>query len=71
MADGTVARSSRGHRTICLPISEAAYQQIVNDPGEFRRTIDDSFRRTPELFPPDFAAGYHMKMTASRPSKTS
>ena len=36
MADGTVARPSRGHRTICLPISEEAYQRIVNDPREFR-----------------------------------
>jgi hypothetical protein len=61
MADGTVARSARGHRTICLPVSEDAYQLIVDDPREFRRTIDDWFRRTPELFPPNFAAGYRMK----------
>ena len=33
MADGTAARSSRGHRTICLPISEEAYAQAVDDPG--------------------------------------
>jgi hypothetical protein len=61
MADGTATRSSRGHRTICLPIPEEAYPRIVNDPGEFRRTIDDCFRRTPELFPPDFARGYQLK----------
>jgi hypothetical protein len=61
MAEGTAVRSSRGHRTICLPIPEDVYQQIVHDPCAFRRAIDDWFRRAPELFPPNFAAGYHMK----------
>ena len=54
MAEAIATRSSRGHRTICLPIAEEAYQQIVNDPVEFRRTIEDCFRRMPELFPRDF-----------------
>jgi hypothetical protein len=61
MAKGTATRSSRGHRTICLPIAEETYPQIVNDPGEFRRTIDDCFRRMPELFPANFAHGYRLK----------
>jgi hypothetical protein len=61
MAEGIATRSSRGHRTICLPISEEAYSQIVNDPAEFRRAIDDCFRRMPELFPADFANGYRLK----------
>ena len=54
MAEAITTRSSRGHRTICLPIAEEAYRQIVNDPVEFRRTIEDCFRRMPELFPRDF-----------------
>jgi hypothetical protein len=61
MAEGTATRSSRRHRTICLPISEEAYPQLVNDPSEFRRTIDDCFRRMPELFPANFAHGYRLK----------
>jgi hypothetical protein len=61
MAEGTATRSPRQHRTICLPISEEAYPQIVNDPSEFRRTIDDCFRRMPELFPANFAHGYRLK----------
>ena len=61
MAEVTATRSSRRHRTICLPISEEAYPQIVNDPSEFRRTIDDCFRRMPELFPANFAHGYRLK----------
>ena len=61
MADGTAARSSRGHRTLCLPIPEGVYRQVVHDPGEFRRTLDDSFRRIPEVFPAGFARGYELK----------
>ena len=61
MAEGLATRSSRGHRTICLPIAEVAYLQAVNDPVEFRRWIDDCFRGTPELFPANFAEGYELK----------
>src|SRR5512135_2236105 len=61
MADGTATRSSRGHRTICSPIPEGAYQRIVHDPREFRATIDVCFRQMPELFPKAFAGGYQLK----------
>src|SRR4051795_3361979 len=61
MAEGTATRSARGHRTICLPLSEDAYQKIVGDPRAFRTAIDDCFRRAPALFPPNFAGGYQMK----------
>ena len=54
MAEAIATRSSRGHRTIGLPIAEEADQQIVNDPVEFQRTIEECFRRMPELFPRDF-----------------
>jgi hypothetical protein len=61
MADGTVARSSRQHRTICLPISEDSYRRAVDDPAAFRRLLDEGFRATPELFPPGFDRGYELK----------
>ncbi len=61
MAEGTATRSSRGHRTLCLPIAEGAYRRIVHDPREFRRTLDDVFRQMPEVFPPGFARGYELK----------
>ena len=60
-AEGLATRSSRGHRTLCLPIAEEAYSHAVNDPAAFRRGIDDSFRETPELFPADFAQGSELK----------
>src|SRR3954470_8625965 len=61
MAEGLATRSSRGHRTICLPIAEDAYLQAVHDPVAFRRWIDDCFREAPELFPANFAQGYELK----------
>jgi hypothetical protein len=33
MAAEIATRSSRGYRTICLPISEAAYAQSIDDPA--------------------------------------
>src|SRR3954447_20932478 len=61
MADGTVARSSRAHRTICLPVSEDSYTIAVGDPSAFRRLLDEGFRAAPELFPPGFDRGYELK----------
>ena len=61
MANGNATRASRGHRTIYVPISEEHYAQIVNDPQQFRRMLDECFRQTPELFPKNFAQGYQLK----------
>ena len=61
MAKGIATRSSRGHRTICVPIEEEDYLRIIHDPKAFRRTLDDCFRQTPELFPVNFALGYELK----------
>ena len=61
MAEGSATRSSRGPRTICLPVSEDAYTQAVHDPAAFRSLLDAGFRKTPELFPPNFAQGYELK----------
>ena len=61
MAEGIATRSSRGHRTICVPIEEEDYLRIIHDPKAFRRTLDDCFRQTPELFPVNFALGYELK----------
>jgi hypothetical protein len=59
MAESRATRSSRGHRTLCLPIPEETYQQIIDDPHAFRRTLDDCFQRMPELFPRNFQ-GYQL-----------
>src|SRR5512135_3208593 len=59
MAETAATQASRGHRTICLPIPEPTYHLVIDDPRAFRRTIDDCFRRMPELFPPNFQ-GYQL-----------
>jgi hypothetical protein len=61
MADGTATRSARLHRTICLPVPEDTYHNVVNDPRLFRNLIDEGFQRNPELFPKAFADGYQFK----------
>jgi hypothetical protein len=61
MAELLATRASRGHRTLCLPLAEESYRRIVATPAEFRRTLDDCFRRCPELFPANFAEGYQLK----------
>src|SRR5512147_1197357 len=59
MAETAATHTSRGHRTICLPIPEPTYQRIIDDPCAFRRTLDDCFQRMPELFPRNFP-GYQL-----------
>jgi len=61
MAESLATRAARGHRTLCLPIAEESYRRIVGTPAEFRRALDDCFRRSPELFPTNFASGYQLK----------
>ena len=39
MAEGIATRSSRGHRTICLPIKEEDYLRIIHDPKAFRAQL--------------------------------
>ncbi len=53
MAEEIATRSSRGHRTICLPIEEEDYLRIIHDPKTYRRTL--------ELFPVNFTLGYELK----------
>src|SRR5512142_703935 len=59
MAGSLATRSSRGHRTRCLPLPEETYEQIIDDPRASRRTLDDCFQRMPELFPRNFP-GYQL-----------
>jgi hypothetical protein len=48
-------------RTICLPIAEERYVEVVEDPAAFRGWLLESFRQCPELFPAGFAQGFAMK----------
>ena len=35
--------------------------RTINDPAEFQRVLDESFRQMPELFPANFAEAYQLK----------
>lgn len=51
----------RGQKTICIPCSEPQYEQVVDDPEQFRRLLDQQIEATPDLFPPEIRRGYRMK----------
>ena len=62
MADGTVARSSRGHRTICLPIAEDSYARASST----TRPRSAAARRGLPRLPPSCSPGLRPRATASR-----
>ena len=51
----------RGQKTICIPCSLQQYEQVVDDPEQFRKLLDQQIEATPELFPPEIRRGYRMK----------
>lgn len=51
----------RGCSTICLPIDQQLYRQVVDSPEDFRRTLDLFYLDMPQLFPTAFASGYTLK----------
>ncbi|WP_320043729.1 hypothetical protein [uncultured Desulfobacter sp.] len=54
--------TTRNHRTICVPFSQDAYNDIVQNPDKFRNCLDEKIKLFPELFPADiFQEGYLMK----------
>jgi hypothetical protein len=60
-----MAESSRqlppGRSTICLPIDQDRYRQVIASPEAFRRALDQFYQDMPELFPKAFASGYTLK----------
>ena len=47
--------------TICLPITEDEYRQIMNSWPDVRAWIERCFQETPELFPANFEKGFRQK----------
>jgi hypothetical protein len=52
---------ARSCSTICLPVDQGAYRDIVDDPRRFRAWLDGAYRDRPELFPRAFGDGYRLK----------
>lgn len=61
MAEGPAVEPSRVIHTICLPIGEEEYREIVGDPSRFRGFLEASYQTMPELFPADFGKGFELK----------
>ena len=61
MANGLALESSGRIRTICLPIGEEEYQEIVDDAARYRRAVNCCYEQTPELFPDGWEKGYEWK----------
>lgn len=61
MAEGKAQKPLNSCRTICLPIAEETYSEIVEDPRKFREWLDAVFQQMPEVFPAGFEQGFSMK----------
>ncbi len=51
----------RGHRRICLGISQDKYETVVNNHVRSRELIDNAVNCHPELFPAEIHNGYELK----------
>lgn len=58
----------RGHKTICVPLDESGYREIVDDPLLYRSYVDGIYANHPELFPQAMNQGYklHGKLPGSK-----
>jgi len=57
---GELAEFPRGAKTICIPIDEKGYAEIIEDPALFRKTLNALLNEHPELFPADMPQGYEL-----------
>jgi hypothetical protein len=58
---GGLRAKPRGSSTICLPIDQQRYTQIIDSAKMFREWIDKAILQHPELFPEAMALGYELK----------
>ena len=61
MGIADVTSTNQNNRIICLPFSQDNYENIIQNPNDFRKCIDQQIELFPELFPPEITDGYRMK----------
>ena len=54
----TTSPTRHENHTICLPITEEHYCQIIAHPKEFRVWLDQCYQDHLELFPSEMSQGY-------------
>ncbi|WP_286019313.1 hypothetical protein, partial [Candidatus Venteria ishoeyi] len=47
-------------KALRLPIDEADYEELINNPALFRMKLDEYYQLHPELFPESISKGYHL-----------
>ncbi len=53
--------TSRGEKTICLPIAdEQKYQSMIDDTRKFRAYLEEIIPEYPEIFPPEIEQGFSL-----------
>ena len=57
---GGETRLPRGAKTICVPMKEEEYSEIIESSSFFRAHLDAQFEKMPELFPKDMPQGYDL-----------
>ena len=61
MAGMPTQKPGRKNSTICLPVDESEYNDIVSNHAWFRCWLMQQYERNPELFPGQFGQGFCMK----------
>ena len=61
MAGMPTQEPGRKNSTICLPVDESEYHDIVSDHARFRDWLRQRYQQHPELFPGHFGQGFCMK----------
>ncbi len=55
-----IERTTRGSKTICLPIEQESYSEIVGEATLYRAWLDEMYAKQPELFRQALAGGYRL-----------
>lgn len=53
--------NTRPNKTICLLCTSEKYEQIIDNPADFRNYLDHIIKLHPELFPVTISEGYQLK----------
>ena len=59
----------KGSKRICIPIDQAAYEQMIDNKSAFRQRLDEYIEQYPEIFPSKIGQGYKLHGTLPQSKK--